>query len=83
MRIADGIALPTAEQIERITPIIESEFKGAGIAIMGIAPHPQGGFIARAVMAREQYHKVDSALFAHGIVIVNLGPASYGFAVRN
>ena len=40
--------LPTAEEIEKITPIIKDEFVKHGIEIENIGPHPYGGLVAEA-----------------------------------
>ena len=72
--------LPTAAEIEMITPIIEKEFKEHGLEITKMGQHPYGGLVAEARIPVERIKEMRNALFAHGIVLVS-AQAGWGFAV--
>lgn len=72
--------LPTAAEIETITPIIRREFADHDIKIEAIGPHPYGGLIAVARIPCAKLDEMRSALFAHGIILVS-AQAGWGFAV--
>lgn len=83
MKVADGIALPTPAEIETIKPLIEDELKKAEVGEFKFGSHPNGGLTLVAAISREKYVGVQNALFAHGIVIVQLEGNTWGFAVRH
>ena len=74
--------LPTAEEIEKVTPIIKDEFVKHGIEIEKIGPHPYGGLVAEARIPVGKIGEMRNALFAHGIVLVSV-QAGWGFAIRH
>jgi len=72
--------LPTAQEIEMITPIIKEEFKAHGIEIAAMGAHPYGGLVAEARIPMDRISEMRDALFAHGIILV-AAQAGWGFAV--
>ena len=72
--------LPTAAEIETITPIIKKEFKNHGLEITAMGSHPYGGLIAEARIPCDKLDEMRSALFAHGIILVS-AQAGWGFVV--
>lgn len=72
--------LPTATEIETITPIIKNEFKAHGLDITEMGPHPYGGLVAQVRIPVDRIKEMRNALFAHGIILVT-AQAGWGFAV--
>lgn len=76
------IEMPTHEEAEKIIPIIKTAFAEAKIELRGIAESPMGGVVATASVPAEKRQGLGCELFGHGIVMVDVGPDFYGFAVR-
>ena len=77
----ETVALPTAEEIEKITPIIKEVFAKHNIRIEKLGPNPYGGIVAEARIPIGKISDVRNALFVQGIVLVSV-QAGWGFAVR-
>ena len=76
------IEMPTHEEAEKIIPIIKTAFAKAKIELRGIAESPVGGVVATATVPAEKRQGLGCELFGHGIVMVDVGPDYFGFAVR-
>lgn len=76
------IEMPTHEEAEKIIPIIKTAFVEAKIELRGIAESPMGGVVATATVPVEKRQGLGCELFGHGIVMVDVGPDYFGFAVR-
>ena len=76
------IEMPTHEEAEKIIPIIKTAFVEAKIELRGIAESPMGGVVATAMVPVEKWQGLGCELFGHGIVMVDVGPDYFGFAVR-
>ena len=74
--------LPTAEEIEKITPIIKDGLGKDGGEIGNIGPQPYGGLVAEARIPVGKIGEMRNALFAHGIVLVSV-QAGWGFAIMH
>ena len=75
------IEMPTHEEAEKIIPIIKTAFVEAKIELRGIAESPMGGVVATATVPAEKRQGIGCELFGHGIVMVDVGPDYFGFAV--
>lgn len=80
--MGNTMALPTAAEIETITPIIAAEFRKADVACGGFTRPRQGGLMMAAHVGADKWRGLESALFAHGIVMVAINPTLTAFAVR-
>ena len=78
----EKVEMPTHEEAEKIIPIIKTAFAEARIELRGIAESPMGGVVATATVPAEKRQGLGCELFGHGIVMVDVGPDFYGFAVR-
>lgn len=74
-------AIPTAEEVEAIIPIIRAAFAGQGIEMTSLGGHPQGGVMAVASMADAQKAALVGRLFEDGIVMAETQRDTFGFAV--
>ena len=76
------IEMPTHEEAEKIIPIIKTAFAEAKIELRGIAESPMGGVVATATVPAEKRQGLGCELFGHGIVMVDVQPDCFGFAVN-
>ena len=82
MRREPKVELPTHEEAQKIIPVIKAAFAEAKIELRGIAESPMGGVVATATVPAEKRQGLGCELFGHGIVMVDVGPDYFGFAVR-
>ena len=82
MRRESKVEMPTHEEAQKIIPIIKTAFAEAKIELRGIAESPRGGVVATATVPAEKKHGLVCELFGHGIVMVDVEPDFFGFAVR-
>ncbi len=73
--------LPTAEEAERIMPIIRAVFAARGVEPEGLGIHPQGGVTATARPTEAQEAAITERLFGMGIVMARTPQGAFGFAV--
>ena len=82
MRREPKVELPTHEEAQKIIPIIKAAFAEAKIELRGIAESPMGGVMATATVPPEKRHGLVCELFGNGIVMVDVQPDCFGFAVN-
>ena len=81
-RIEDRIELPTAAELPMVERMAREAFAEVGVELKALEAPAGGGFKAKAAMTAADRERLVCALFAHGIVMVDLGPEEFGFAVR-
>ena len=82
MRNEPKVEMPTHEEAPKLIPIIKAAVAEAKTALRGIAESPMGGVMATATVPAAKKHGLVCELFGHGIVMVDVEPGCFGFAVR-
>ena len=76
------IGMPTHEEAAMLMKRIREAFAAESVGLQSLVELRPMGIRAQAVATREQRRRIVRNLYGSGIVMVDLGPASYGFAVR-
>lgn len=75
-------AMPTPEEAKWMLPIIKDALAHEGVVPSILGEHPKGGIMAAAEMTEAQKHDITAALFEKGIVLAEVRPGEFGFAIR-
>ena len=76
------IEMPTHEEAAMLMKRIREAFAAEAVELQSLVELKPSGIRAQAVVAKAQKRHIARDLFGSGIVMVDLGPSAFGFAVR-
>ena len=82
MRNEPKVEMPTHEETAMVMNRIREAFAAEAVELQSLVELKPSGIRAQAVVAKVQKRRIVCDLFGSGIVMVDLGPSAFGFAVR-
>ena len=82
MRREQKVELPTKEEAAMVMKRIREAFAAEAVELQKLVELTASGIWAQAVVTKEQKKRIANDLFGTGIVMIDLGPSAFGFAVR-
>ena len=76
------IKMPTHEEAAMVMKRIREAFAAEKVELQALDELKPNGIRAQGAATKEQKMRIVSDLFGSGIVMIDLGPSAYAFAVR-